>query len=151
MSIVAAVAASLAVATLGLANTIDVEGTYELDKVEMVRTIAAQMNREAKGVPLPPGLAVLAVSRMETTIELEAYGQLKMTVTVLSFDPDVPSQHEVAEGTWTTNSQSILLTFPWGNANTKTINCSLSSSRMRCEPLAKGQPAMIFKKVATSR
>ena len=73
-----------------------------------------------------------------------------MSVTVLNFDPDVPSQHEVAEGTWTTNSQSILLTFR-GNANTKTINCSLSSSRMRCEPLAKGEPALIFKKVAASR
>jgi hypothetical protein len=76
MRIVGAIAASLAVATLGFADSVDVEGTYELDKVEMVRTIAAQMNREAKGVPLPPGLAVLAVSRMESTIELEAYGQL---------------------------------------------------------------------------
>ena len=155
MTIVAAVAASLAVATLGLANTVDVEGTYELDKVEMTRAMAAQMNRQAKGVPMPPGLAVLAMMRsygqLEWRIELEAYGQLKMTVTALSSEAGGSRQSEVTDGTWTSNGESIRLTYQWAGADTKIITCSGSSLRLTCDPLAKGEPALVFKKVTASR
>jgi hypothetical protein len=154
MSIVAAVAASLAVATLGLANAIDMEGTYELDKVEMTKAMAAQMNRQAKGVRQPPGLAVLAMrsyARLEWTIELEAYGQLKMTVTALGSEADERGQSEVTDGTWTTNGESIRLTYRWAGSDTKTINCSGSSVRLTCDPLAKGQPPLVFKKVTAPR
>jgi hypothetical protein len=154
MSNVAAVAAGLAVATLGFANTVDVEGTYELDKVEMTRAMAAQMNRQAKGVPAPPGLAVLAMrsyARLEWTIELEAYGQLKMTITALSSGADEPGQSEVTNGTWTSKGESIRLTYRWAGADTTTINCSGSSFRLTCDPLAKGEPPLVFKKVTASR
>jgi len=155
MTIVAALAASLAVATLGLANTVDVEGTYELDKVEMTRAMAAQMNRQAKGVPMPPGLAVLAMMRsygqLEWTIELEAYGQLKMTLTTLSSEADERRQIEVTDGTWTSNGESIRLTYRWAGSDAKTINCSGSSLRLTCDPLAKAEPPLIFKKVIASR
>jgi len=154
MSIVAAVAATLAVAALGFANTVDGEGTYELDKVEMTRAIAAQMNRQAKGVAPPPGLAVLAMrsyARLEWTIELEADGQLKMTVTALSSEAGGSRQSEVTDGTWTSNGESIRLTYQWAGADTKTITCSRSSLRLTCDPLAKGEPALVFKKVTASR
>jgi hypothetical protein len=154
MSIVAVVAAGFAVATLRLTNTVDVEGTYELDKVEMTKAIAAQMNRQAKGVPQSPGLALLAMrsyARLEWTIELEAYGQLKMTVTAVSSEAGEPRQSEVTDGTWTSNGEWIRLTYRWAGADTKIINCSGSLLRLTCDPLAKGEPPLVFKKVTASR
>jgi hypothetical protein len=111
------------------------------------------MNRQAKGIPLPPGLAVLALRSypQEWTIELDAYGRLTMTMTALSPESDQHGQSETAEGTWTSNGQSIRLTYQWADSDTKTINCSPSASRLRCDPLAKGEPALIFKKVTAPR
>jgi hypothetical protein len=147
MSIAKTVVA-LVIVAFGVAGCRDgVEGTYKFDKAETAKAMAADMDKAAKGVPMPPGLAVLAMmglDRLEWTIELQGGGQLNMTMAVSS-----PSRTDVIHGTWTRDGDSVLLTGDGKHlpaAGSKAIKCAKSSARLRCEIGNDREVALIFTK-----
>jgi hypothetical protein len=130
---IAKTVATVVIATFGIAGCgHGVEGTYKFDKAETTKVMAAEMAKSAKGVPMPPGLAILAMAgldRLEWTIELQAGGQLTMTTTALDAT-------DVIHGTWTMDGDSILLTGDGKRlpaAGSKAIKCAKSSATLRCE------------------
>jgi hypothetical protein len=139
---------TVVIATFGVAGCSDgVEGTYKLDKAETAKAMAADMDKRAKGLPMPPGLAILAamgLDRLEWTIELQGGGQLNMTMALSR-----PSQTDVIHGTWTKDGDSILLTGDGKRlpaAGSKEIKCAKSSARLRCEIGTDREVALIFTK-----
>ena len=137
---------TVVIATLGVAGcSHGVEGTYKLNKAETAKAIGAEMDKRAKGIPMPPGLAVLAVmglDRLEWTIDLQKDGQLIMTMAVSS-----PSKTDVIHGTWTMDGDSVLLTGDGKHlpgAGSKAIKCAKSSAQLRCEIGSDREIALIF-------
>src|SRR5882672_5000176 len=53
---------TVVIATFGVPGCSDgVEGTYKFDKAETAKAMAADLDKSAKGIPMPPGLAILAM------------------------------------------------------------------------------------------
>jgi hypothetical protein len=143
---IAKTVATVVMATFGVAScSHGVEGTYEFDKPETTKVMAAEMAKRAKGVPMPSGLAILATAgldRVEWTIELQAGGQLTMTTTALG-------RTDVIHGTWVMDDDSILLTGDGKRlpaAGSKGIKCAKSSASLRCEIGNDREVALIFTK-----
>jgi hypothetical protein len=149
MSIVKTVA-TVVIATFAVAGCSNgVEGTYKFDQAETANAMAAEMAKRAKGVPMAPGLASLAASRLgldrlEWTIELQSGGQLNMTMALRA-----SSKTDVIHGTWIVDGDSILLTGDGKRlpaAGSKALKCAKSSARLRCEIGNDREVALIFTK-----
>ena len=139
---------TIAIATLGVTGcSAGVEGTYKFDHAETAKAMAADLDKSAKGLPMPPGLAMLSVmglDRLEWTIELQGGGQLNMTMAVSR-----PKKTDVVHGTWTRDGDSIVLTGDGKGlpqAGSTAIKCATSSARLRCDIGNDHGVALIFLK-----
>lgn len=132
--------ASLAI--LGLAGCGGgAEGTYKLDKVEMKKSMEAEVAKLPAAQQGFAKLAIAMVDAMDVTVELQAGGKLKMTSSMPSFDKGKPAKTDEKAGTWKATSGGVELT-----ADGKPLQCTKDGKKLTCASDKKGEPSMVFLK-----
>ena len=143
MNIAKTVAATIALATFGLAGCGgSVEGTYKLDKTEMKTAMEAEVAKLPADQQGMAKLGAAMLDAMDMTLELQAGGKAKLKTTMPSFEKDQPAKTKDQDGSWKMDGEAIVI----DNGDGKPVKCTKNAAKLSCESQKKGEPSLVFVK-----